>query len=453
MDFTSILNEIKPTSKEKKKIKDMSNEILDYLNFLIKKENIEAEAIVVGSVSKGTYLKGKSDIDIFISFPLSSSIEMLKETGLFLAYKCSDYFNGEASEHYASHPYLTSEINGFEVDFVPCYKISSASQLKSAVDRTILHTNYVKKHLKECQKDDVLLLKRFMDCTGTYGSEFKVGGFAGYLCEMLIVYYGSFEETLRNASNWNYGEIIDLENYQTSELFNDPLVAIDPTDENRNVAAALRLDKMAEFIQSSRNYLKSDNKIDYFHKPKSKNSRKDLIKEFDERESEIIAVEFEIPEIPLDTLHPQLKKTVNSIAEQLDKNNFKVFNHDYWTDEENFGIFIFEMSNTKISKVEVNYGPKVFYKKACQQFIDAHGIENCYIKGEFLVKNIIREDNTAEKFIVNLLDNNISKIKVGKNLQDILIETYSFIDIEKIENPHFWNFLDDFQNPGKFIRR
>lgn len=453
MDFTSILNEIKPTSNEIKEIEDMSNEILDYLNFLIKNENIEAEAIVVGSVSKGTYLKGKSDIDIFISFPLSRPIEELKETGLFLGYKCSEHFNGKASEHYASHPYVTSEINGFEVDFVPCYKIDDGSQLKSAVDRTILHTNYVKKHLKEDQKNDVLLLKRFMDCTGTYGSEFKVGGFAGYLCELLVIKYGSFEQTLENASNWSYGETIDLEEYHTAELFTDPLIAIDPTDKNRNVAASLRLDKMAEFIQSARNYLNSDNRKEYFHKPKSENSKEDIIKEFKQRESEIIAVRFEIPEIPLDTLHPQLRKTANSIAEELNRNDFKVFNHSYWSDEKDIGIFIFEMANTKINKIEINYGPKIFYKKACKQFIEAHGIENCYVKEDFLVQNVSQENNTAETFIKNLLDNEISRIKVGKNLQDILVTSHSFIDIGQIESTDFWEFLDNFQNPGKAIRR
>lgn len=60
--------------------------------------------------------------------------------------------NGVASEHYASHPYVTSEIDGFEVDFVPCYNIENGSQLKSAVDRTILHTKYIQNTLKRRTK-------------------------------------------------------------------------------------------------------------------------------------------------------------------------------------------------------------------------------------------------------------------------------------------------------------
>lgn len=454
MDFTSILNEIKPTKQEKNKIKNLTNKILDNLTSLIKKENIKAKAILVGSVSKGTYLRGKSDIDIFISFPLNTPINELKETGLYLGYECSKYFNAETSEHYASHPYITSEINGFEVDFVPCYKIKNGSQLKSAVDRTILHTNFVKKHLKEYQKDEVLLLKRFMDATGTYGSEFKVGGFAGYLCEILIINYGTFEKTLKHASQWSYGEIIDLENYQTSELFSDPLIAIDPTDKNRNVASALRIEKMAEFIQSARNYLNSDNKLKYFYKPKIKISRNKINEEFEKRESKIFAIKFKIPQIPLDTLHPQLRKTVKSIADVLNKNKFNIFKYDYWSDEKEFGIFIFETINDKINKVKINYGPKIFYKKPCEEFIKTHGVENCYIKGEFLVENIKQEDNTLEKFINNLLSENyISTIKVGKNLKNNLINGYSFININQIDNEDFWQFMYNFQNPGQNIIR
>ncbi|MDO5849510.1 MAG: CCA tRNA nucleotidyltransferase [Methanobrevibacter sp.] len=455
MDFNSILNEIKPTESENKEIQDMSRDILDYLTFECEKRNVDAEIFLVGSVSKGTYLKGKSDIDVFISFPLDTPVEELKETGLILGYACSDHFDGEAGEHYASHPYITSKIDKFEVDFVPCYRIRDGSELKSAVDRTILHTNYIKKHLQEYQKDEVLLLKRFMDMTGTYGSEFKVGGFAGYLCELLIIKYGTFENTLNEASNWRYGHVIDLENYGTSKMFKDPLVVIDPTDKNRNVGAALRLDKMAEFIQSARNYLNSDNKLAYFY-PIEKNISKDyVIKSFDERGSDVIALQFRIPEIPLDTLHPQLMKTVGSIAERLDGNGFNVFNYGYWTDEESVAIFVFEMANAVLNKVDINKGPKIFIKKACKQFIDAHGIENCFVQDDYLVQAIERKHDTAEGFIDDLLtEKNITKIKVGKNLTESILDSYSFCELEDLVlSDDFWSFCDDLIVPGQYIRR
>ena len=234
MDYNLILNDIKPTNEEDSEVNRVSLKLMEYLQECISAESIDAEVFLVGSVSKGTYLRGKSDIDIFIAFPLDTDKQFLKENGLKLAHMCNDHFGGVAKHHFASHPYVTCDIEGFEVDIVPCYAINDGSELKSAVDRTILHTKYVKANLKDSQKDEVLLLKRFMDMTGTYGSEFKVGGFAGYLCELLIIKYGSFENTLKHAQHWQFGHVIDLEDYGTADLFKDPLIVVDPTDKNRN---------------------------------------------------------------------------------------------------------------------------------------------------------------------------------------------------------------------------
>ena len=171
MNYEFILKDIRPSKEEIETVSKTAHSILDFLNKTCREENIPAEAMFVGSFSKKTWLSGKSDIDIFIHFPLDADIDFLKEKGLYLGYKTSDYFNGTPSEHFASHPYLTSEIDGIEVDFVPCYLIKDATELKSAVDRTILHTRYIKSHLKDEQIDEVLLLKKFMDCVKTYGSE------------------------------------------------------------------------------------------------------------------------------------------------------------------------------------------------------------------------------------------------------------------------------------------
>jgi tRNA nucleotidyltransferase (CCA-adding enzyme) len=43
---------------------------------------------------------------------------------------------------------------------------------------------------------EVRLLKKFMKGTGVYGAEIKIGGFSGYLCELLILKYRSFAQTI-----------------------------------------------------------------------------------------------------------------------------------------------------------------------------------------------------------------------------------------------------------------
>ena len=199
MDYELILKDIKPTAEEKQHVDDVSSKLMNFLQKTCDENGIDAKVTLVGSVAKNTALKGKSDIDIFIAFPLDTDMQYLKDKGLELAHKCCTQFDSTPQHHFASHPYVTTDIEGCEVDIVPCYAIEYGKDLKSAVDRTILHTRYVKEYLSEKQEDEVLLLKRFMAMTGTYGSEFKVGGFAGYLCELLIIHYGTFENTLKEA--------------------------------------------------------------------------------------------------------------------------------------------------------------------------------------------------------------------------------------------------------------
>ena len=450
MDYEAILKDIKPTESEKNHIGTVSHRIMKFLQDTCDSEGIDATVTLVGSVAKNTALKGKSDIDIFIAFPLETDKKDLKKNGLELAHKCCNEFDTIAQHHFASHPYVTTEIGGCEVDIVPCYSIEDGSQLKSAVDRTILHTRYIKANLSEGQQDEVLLLKRFMAMTGTYGSEFKVGGFAGYLCELLILHYGTFEETLKAAINWKFGHKIDIEGYGTADKFKDPLIVIDPTDEKRNVGAALRLDRMAEFIQSARNYIFSDNKKDYFY-PLDKNLNKDVIlNEFKTRNSDLIAFKFDIPDIPLDTLHPQLRKTCHALERKLNSEEFNVFKADYWSDEIHTCIILLEMTSSSLNNVKVNVGPKVFITQACENFAGKYGRENCYVQGDFLVHTQKREFINAIDLIRHIFTTeHIGLIKVGKNLKKNIIDTYEFIEIEEID----LEFLDDFLNPGQYIVR
>ncbi|MGZ7160978.1 MAG: CCA tRNA nucleotidyltransferase, partial [Methanobacterium sp.] len=214
IDLNRVLNAIKPTKEEKEKVMSLSNKLINVINDIARENGIDAEAVLVGSVAKDTWLHARADIDIFIKFPLNTSENDLKELGLKIGRKCIQKMHGKHELRFASHPYVTGFIEGYEIDFVPCYTIENADELKSAVDRTILHTEYVNKKLKEEQKDEVLLLKKFMESIHTYSAEAKVGGFSGYLCELLIINYGTFVDVLETASEkWSPKTTIDIENY------------------------------------------------------------------------------------------------------------------------------------------------------------------------------------------------------------------------------------------------
>ena len=496
MNYESILNELRPTPEEIEAVNETTEKVIDFINELCEKEGIDAKANAVGSVAKNTWLRGKSDIDIFISFPIDTDMDYLKEKGLDIAYKTNDALNGNASEHYASHPYLTCDIDGFEVDIVPCYAIEEGQSIISAVDRTILHTRYIQKHLSKEQEDEVLLLKKFMDAVGTYGSEFKTGGFAGYLCELLILKYGTFEKTLRAAQNWKKHTEIDLEGYGTAgnDIFKpDPLVFIDPTDMNRNVGAALRIERYVDFIVASRNFLdiadindldeeEKQERIIEFFKPLQKEHlfgksndeiAKDILKSFKDRQTQTLVLKFPIPEMSADALHPQLLKTVTSICEKIEMEEFSVFNYDYWTDEERFVIFTIELNVFKQGKYYIHKGPKVWPKKACDNF-KKKWQDALYPLDEFMVLTREREFKTAKEFLEKALtDDYIHIFKIGKNIKEAIcsddcvpIEIDEFLnDLNSefdydISNKNgdelvrdYLNSLDDFLNPGQYIKR
>ena len=496
MDYESILNELRPTPEEIEAVNETTEKVIDFINELCKKEGIDAKANAVGSVAKNTWLRGKSDIDIFISFPIDTDMDELKEKGLYIAYKTNDALNGNASEHYASHPYLTCDIDGFEVDIVPCYAIEEGQSIISAVDRTILHTKYIQKHLSKEQEDEVLLLKKFMDAVGTYGSEFKTGGFAGYLCELLILKYGTFEKCLRAAQNWKKHTEIDLAGYGTAgnDIFKpDPLVFIDPTDMNRNVGAALRIERYVDFIVASRNFLDiaddsdldekiREEKIIEFFKPLQKEHlsnksneeiAKDILESFKDRQTQTLVLKFPIPEMSADALHPQLLKTVSSICEKIEMEEFSVFNYDYWTDEERFVIFTIELNVFKQGKYYIHKGPKVWPKKACDNF-KKKWQDALYPLDEFMVLTREREFKTAKEFLEKALtDDYIHIFKIGKNIKEAIcsdecvpIEIDEFLndldgqfgyDISNKKGNElakdYLNSLDDFLNPGQYIKR
>ena len=495
MNYESILKELRPTPEEIDAINETTEKVIDFINDLCEKKGIDAKANAVGSVAKNTWLRGKSDIDIFISFPIETKMDDLKKNGVEIAYKANDALNGNASEHYASHPYLTCDIDGFEVDIVPCYAIEEGQSIISAVDRTILHTRYIQKHLSEDQEDEVLLLKKFMDAVGTYGSEFKTGGFAGYLCELLILKYGTFEKTLRAAQNWKRHTLIDLEDFGTGSnaIFKqDPLVFIDPTDKNRNVGAALRMERYVDFIVASRNFLdvldddaldekeREEKIIEFFHPLQkehlSNKSNEEiaqyLIDSFKDRETQTLLIRFPIPDMPADALHPQLLKTIQSICEKIEMEEFSVFKYDYWTDEEKYVIFTIELNVFKQGKYYIHKGPKVWPKKACDNFKEKWN-DHLYPLDEFMVLTRERQFKTVKEFIIHILnEENIHMIKVGKNIREsictdyILLEIDDFlIDLDKYFDydtknqgideiqTDYLNSVDDFINPGQYLKR
>ena len=239
-----VLEKIRPSDNEIRKI----DEIYNRLSNKVTKKGLKP--LIVGSIAKGTNLKG-ADIDLFIRF--DENID-LKEEGLKLAREILP----EGKELYAQHPYLRGEIEGIGIDVVPCYNIKDSSKSISAVDRTPFHTKWVNANITS-REDEVRLAKQFLKGAGAYGANAAVGGFSGYLVEILIIKYGNFERLIHEIAQWRPPVVIQ-------NVEGAPKAAImikDPVDQKRNVAAGVTLKGLGAAILAAKGFLNNPT-IEFF---------------------------------------------------------------------------------------------------------------------------------------------------------------------------------------------
>uniref|UniRef100_A0A7C2V936 CCA-adding enzyme n=1 Tax=Ignisphaera aggregans TaxID=334771 RepID=A0A7C2V936_9CREN len=271
--FQQVLEKIKPSEEDRLKLYKTYEYVKNKLSECLRNILWEklADISLQGSVAKDTFLRGQSDIDVFLLFKPHVDIissEWFENELIPLLLKCfSDY---KCVLNYASHPYITVYINNIEVNIVPAFKVESPEKIISAVDRTPFHTEYVKTHLNEKQKDEVRLLKKFLRTWNIYGAEIEVQGFSGYLAELLIIAYGNLYNLLKNALSWRaFKTCIDIEGYYKSskECLNNfkgsVLVVVDPVDPKRNAAAALSLKNFSLFKLLAKTFLEKPS-VEFF---------------------------------------------------------------------------------------------------------------------------------------------------------------------------------------------
>ncbi|MEM2961379.1 MAG: CCA tRNA nucleotidyltransferase, partial [Candidatus Bathyarchaeia archaeon] len=370
----AVLQKAVPNGGERQKTLEFSMNLVESLKRELLRDGIDADVQIEGSIAKDTWLAGEKDIDIFILLPKSYNKNVFaKVLEAAKIVSGSNYL-----EAYAEHPYIEAYIDSFTVNFVPCFKVESASEAKSSVDRTPFHTFYVRSRLTERIKDEIRLLKAFMHGIGTYGAEIKVGGFSGYLCEALTLHYGSFTDVLKAASKWRRGEVIDIEGHykdlsEARKMFQkEPLIVVDPVDKNRNVASAVRVDKLNEFIMASRLFLKKPD-IRFFYPGEDKPYPvEDLMRIMASRGSTFIFLKTESIRAVPDILWGQLFKSQKALTNLIQRFDFKVIRSDVWSDEKSANIFLFELYSRFLPNVEKHIGPPVEKEKNCESFLEKH---------------------------------------------------------------------------------
>jgi len=388
MEQKTILKEITPSRTEAAAIGKLAASTQKSLEKHLPKG---IKTVLAGSVAKSTFLKGSGDIDLFAIFPTKYTKEEMFSAVELAAKKAFPRAKREVG--YAEHPYLRIKLKGKKIDLVPSYKMKKGERVKSAVDRSQLHTKYVLSKMKAAQKKEVLLLKQFLKANLLYGAEIKTKGFSGYLCELMVIHYGSFEGFLKAASAWKLPVVIDQEKQYKSLRavpdFKSALTVIDPVDLTRNVAAVITPENAERLIFLAASYLLEPSEKFFFPKIMGK---EELFEKTQERA--IFALNFAKPkDVVDDVLWGQIWRVSGQLSSFLKKAEFHVLGvHPYANEAE--CIILFELRSPVLPKTQTFRGPYldqqehvgVFMKKRSGPYYFDHG--RIHAMGRRVLRNI-----------------------------------------------------------------
>ncbi len=458
-----VKEKITPGKEDRAKVDAITRELEQKVALACKQEGVPAIVRVEGSVAKDTWLKENPDIDIFMRLPTSIPRKNLGDIGLKIAKKAAGAY--EQIERFAEHPYLQIFVDGYRVDIVPCYD-AKPGEWQSATDRTPYHTDYIKKHLTMELRGEVRLLKRFMQGIDVYGAEIKVGGFSGYLCELLIMKYRSFSGALEAFVHYNKRVIIDIENYyadrqnELSLLFPEPLVIIDPVDKGRNVASAVQPQKLYSFVGAARAFLKKPDKA-FFYPPKPEALPvKSLKNQLASRGSSIVfLVVDQVSAVP-DILWGQLYKTKRSLHRLLELNDYKMLKDDVWSNEKNLSVFIFELEGQVLPNIKKHLGPPLEREVESDKFLakyteNASVISGPYIEDGHWTVEVPRKTTDAVALLKEKLADGGKTAGVAELIAKSIRKSHKILvngEIAElyVENDEFAEFLTDFLSGKPF---
>lgn len=391
-----------PTKEEEEKIKRRADFLLNQVKMAASMYPEVVSVELGGSYAKGTWLKGQVDLDIFVRLKKETDDKTFEEIGKKIGFDSMKKYKPYV--RYSEHPYVEAKVEETLVNIVPCYDVEKG-QWKSAADRSSFHTRFILDTLDEEKKNEVRLLKKFLDGLRIYGAEIAREGFGGYVCEVLIHHYGSFISVLQAASNFTQGQVIG----NPTKKFDTVLVLIDPIDSNRNLGTAISPQNVARFILAARVFLKKPMITFFKGRPRTPNS-KNL--------KNVIIVKFNYKWRSPDIIWGQVKRATAALASQLELGGFQVLRKIAVADEKSEAAMLFLFDLPLISKFMIKKGPEIYRRSDSDNFI-AKNSKNMLTwiddTGRILSMQE-RELYDAKKFLEFLLGRNLTKAGVPSGI-------------------------------------
>jgi len=415
-EFEAVVERVRervdPTPDERAALAETVERLTDRAREAVTELDVDADVLQVGSTARGTWVAGDRDIDLFVRFPPDISREDLEAYGL----QVGNAVLPEGREEYAEHPYVKGVFEGYDVDLVPCYRLDSATDIQSAVDRTPFHNAYLVERLDDNLAGDVRLFKQFLKGVGAYGSDLRTRGFSGYLTELLVVEYGEFRETLEAISEWEPQVRLDPKDHAAA-TFDDALVVVDPTDPERNVAAVVSDTNVARVIHHARAFLADPDEAVFEPDSPEPLDAAGVREHVERRGTTPLAVVFDAPDLVDDQLYPQLYRSRDGLVRGLEKRGFWVLRAATWADER--AVLFAELEVAELSAVERHEGPPVYVSGHATGFYEKYADTDAYgpfVDGERYVVERERDVRTAREFA----EDHLPDVALGAHVESIV---------------------------------
>ncbi|WP_226022260.1 CCA tRNA nucleotidyltransferase [Halomicrobium salinisoli] len=415
-----VRERVLPDNEERAELQRVAAEVIDRAETAVADLPVDAEVIQVGSTARGTWVAGDRDVDVFVAFPADLDREELEEYGLDVGHAVLP----GGHEEYAEHPYVKGEVEGYDVDLVPCYDLDDATDIRSAVDRTPFHTRYLEERLDDRLADEVRVCKQFLKGIGAYGSDLRTQGFSGFLTELLVLEYGGVREFLAAAADWHPPVRLDPEDHGQA-AFDDPLVVIDPTDPERNVAAVLSAGRLASLQHYAREFLDDPREALFEPREPDPLDADEVRAAISDRGTTPVAVVFDAPDVVEDQLWPQLYRSLGGVTDELDRRGFDVLRAATWAHDR--AVLFAELAVAERPTVERHEGPPVHVRDHAAGFYGKYADGDAYgpfVEGDRYVVEREREFAAAAEF---LRSDALFDVALGAHVESALEEGYDVL--------------------------